>query len=207
MSNMMRRSAWVVAAATLLVAGVLGQGEQGAADGRTAYARVGCARCHGADGRGTVAAPSIGATARELAAFVAYVRRPTGSMTALGPDTVSDEALAAIYTSLYPCAAAAAKADQAAASAGRADIGAALYQRYGCFQCHSNEGQGGTQGPRVGPNPIPFARFSWYVRHSSGDMPPYTAVVMSDQDIADVYVFLQARPQPPPVEGIPLLAP
>ena len=38
-------------------------------------------------------------------------------------------------------------------------------------------------------------------------MPPYTAVVLSDQDLADIYAFLEARPKPPAVNSIPLLAP
>jgi hypothetical protein len=37
-------------------------------------------------------------------------------------------------------------------------------------------------------------------------MPPFTVKVMSDQELADVYAFLQARPRPPAVESIPLLA-
>jgi hypothetical protein len=45
------------------------------------------------------------------------------------------------------------------------------------------------------------------VRNPTGDMPPYSIVVMSDQDLADVYAFLRARPVPPPVDQIPLLVP
>jgi hypothetical protein len=36
-------------------------------------------------------------------------------------------------------------------------------------------------------------------------MPPYTAKVVSDTEMADIYAFLQARPEPPDVENIPLL--
>jgi ubiquinol-cytochrome c reductase cytochrome c subunit len=90
--------------------------------------------------------------------------------------------------------------------AGNAERGKALYQKTGCYQCHSNEAQGGTAGPRLGPNPIPFARFVAYVRAPRGEMPPYTAKVMSEQELADVYGFLQARPRPPALASIPLLA-
>jgi ubiquinol-cytochrome c reductase cytochrome c subunit len=82
-----------------------------------------------------------------------------------------------------------------------------LYKKIGCYECHANEGQGGAQGPRLGPNPIPFARFGTYVRNPAGDMPPYTAKVLSDQDLAAIYAFLEARPRPPAVNSIPLLAP
>jgi hypothetical protein len=36
-------------------------------------------------------------------------------------------------------------------------------------------------------------------------MPPYTSKVVPDQDLADIYAFLQAQPQPPPAKNIPLL--
>ncbi len=39
------------------------------------------------------------------------------------------------------------------------EAGAALYKKVGCFQCHVNEAQGGANGPRLGPNPIPLPRF------------------------------------------------
>jgi mono/diheme cytochrome c family protein len=95
----------------------------------------------------------------------------------------------------------------AAAPAGRVDVGAALYRKVGCFQCHVNEAQGGANGPKLGPDPVPFARFSQYVRRPTGDMPPYTEKVLSAQDMADIYAFVRARPRPPAVSAIPLLAP
>ena len=82
-----------------------------------------------------------------------------------------------------------------------------LYERIGCYQCHSEQGQGGTQGPRLGPRPIPFQAFLRYLRTPKGEMPPYKAKVMSDQDVADVYAFLQALPPPPPLSSLPLLQP
>jgi mono/diheme cytochrome c family protein len=87
------------------------------------------------------------------------------------------------------------------------NAGAALYKKNGCYECHVNDGQGGPQGPRLGPNPIPLPRFVAYVRNPAGDMPPFTAKVISDDDLAKIYAFLQSRPTPPPVKDIPLLAP
>jgi mono/diheme cytochrome c family protein len=87
------------------------------------------------------------------------------------------------------------------------NAGAALYKKNGCYECHVNDGQGGPQGPRLGPNPIPLPRFVAYVRNPGGDMPPFTAKVISDDDLAKIYAFLQSRPTPPPVKDIPLLAP
>ena len=87
------------------------------------------------------------------------------------------------------------------------NAGAALYRKNGCYECPVNDGQGGPQGPRLGPNPIPLPRFTAYVRNPGGDMPPFTAKVVSDDDLSKIYAFLQSRPAPPPVKDIPLLAP
>jgi mono/diheme cytochrome c family protein len=98
-------------------------------------------------------------------------------------------------------------AEQPKAAAASADGGGALFRKNGCYECHSNDAQGGPQGPRLGPNPIPLPRFLAYVRNPSGDMPPFTAKVISDDELRSIYAFLQARPVPPPVANIPLLAP
>jgi mono/diheme cytochrome c family protein len=125
---------------------------------------------------------------------------PPGIMPPVGEAALSERDLADIYAFLHPPGA------QAAAPHGRAERGALLYRQTGCYQCHADEAQGGTQGPRIGPEPIPYSRFAWYVRHPTGDMPPYSTAVMSDADIADVYAFLEAQPHPPEVSSIPLLA-
>ena len=119
---------------------------------------------------------------------------------------VPEPGLADIYAFLRAAPPAAA-APGASAPPGRVDNGAALYKKVGCYQCHSQEGQGGLSGPRIAPDPIPFARFVQYIRNPAGEMPPYTAKVLTDQDLADIYAFLQARPRPPAVNSLPQLAP
>jgi hypothetical protein len=37
-------------------------------------------------------------------------------------------------------------------------------------------------------------------------MPPYTAKVVSDQELADIYAFLVTIPAPPAANTIPILA-
>lgn len=97
-------------------------------------------------------------------------------------------------------------ANAPAAPPGDAQNGKKLFASYGCYQCHGREAQGWTvTGPRLGPRPLPYAAFSRYVRHPAGQMPPYTAKVVPDQDLADIYAFLKALPQPPPAKNIPLL--
>jgi len=93
-----------------------------------------------------------------------------------------------------------------AAPPGDAERGKTLFVKNGCYQCHNYEGHGGTAGARIAPNPLPFRAFVAYVRAPRGDMPPYTAKVMAEQDLADVYAYLRSRPRPADVSRIPLLA-
>ena len=87
---------------------------------------------------------------------------------------------------------------------GSAQNGKKIFESYGCYQCHGHAGQGGA-GARIAPRPIPFAAFSKYVRQPAGEMPPYTAKVVSEQELADIYAFLQSIPQPPAATSIALL--
>ena len=179
-----------------------------ASTGRDVFAKTGCTACHGPEGGGTAAAPALAGTALQLPAFVSYVRKPTGIMPPHPPQQISDQSLADVHAFLRSVAAAPPAAQGAAqAPPGRVDAGGALYAKVGCYQCHGNEGQCGLSGPRVAPNPIPYARFLQYVRHPTGEMPPYTEKVLSNQDVADIYAFVQARPQPPAVNTIPQLEP
>jgi ubiquinol-cytochrome c reductase cytochrome c subunit len=75
----------------------------------------------------------------------------------------------------------------------------------GCSQCHGAEAQGGAAGPRLGPRPLPLAALTAYVRKPAGEMPPYTAKVLPDRDLADIHAFLTSLPAPPPVDSVPLL--
>jgi mono/diheme cytochrome c family protein len=94
----------------------------------------------------------------------------------------------------------------ATAPSGNADEGKKLYVSYGCYQCHGREAQGSSAtGPRLGPRPIAFSAFSRYVRQPTGQMPPYTAKVVSDSDMANIYAFVESRAVPPAVQSIPLL--
>lgn len=202
------------AVALLIVASSLhtiaAQGSRGGpignvATGQTFYTKSGCDACHGPLGRGTSAGPSIAGTPRQLPDFIAYVRKPAGAMPAQNAQVVSDQVLADIYLFLH--AAAVQLGEPTSTPAGRAENGAMLYRKVGCYQCHADQAQGGQAGPRIGPDPIPFARFVQYVRNPAGQMPPYTDKVVSGQDLSDIYAFLQARPRPPAVNAIPQLEP
>lgn len=92
------------------------------------------------------------------------------------------------------------------APSGNADEGKKLFLSYGCYQCHGREAQGSSAtGPRLGPRPIAFTAFSRYVRRPTGQMPPYTAKVVSDADLANIYAYVQSRATPAAAQSIPLL--
>jgi len=92
------------------------------------------------------------------------------------------------------------------APAGNSEAGKKLFLSYGCYQCHGREAQGSSAtGPRLGPRPIAFTAFSRYVRRPTGQMPPYTARVVSDADMANIYAYVQSRTPPPALQSIPLL--
>jgi len=171
-----------------------------AQNGGGIFAASGCGACHGNEGHGAALGPSIATNELSAAGFINYVRNPNGTMPAYDTQTISDQSLSEMHAYLESVSGSA----QPIGDAGR---GATLFRQTGCYQCHANEGQGGAQGPRIGPDPLTLARFTWYIRNPTGGMPPYTDVVISDQDLADIHAFLKTRPQPPALEDIPLLAP
>jgi mono/diheme cytochrome c family protein len=87
-----------------------------------------------------------------------------------------------------------------------AENGKRLFLRNGCYQCHGYAGQGGLNGARLAQTKLPFVAFSAIVRNPpSGNMPPFRAKMMSDQELADVYAYIKTFPDPKPVKDIPLL--
>jgi mono/diheme cytochrome c family protein len=100
---------------------------------------------------------------------------------------------------------------QTPAKTGNAEDGKKLFKAIGCYECHGLQGQGGASapvgsyGPRLAPPKLPAAALRAYVRHPGGGMPPYTAKVLSDAQIDDIYAFLKSIPAPAPVKDIPLL--
>lgn len=85
------------------------------------------------------------------------------------------------------------------------DAGQEAYVRFGCYTCHGYEGQGANTGPRLAPNPLPYEALANFVRQTSGDMPPFTPATLSDQELRDIYAYLESRAEAPDADDIPLL--
>jgi ubiquinol-cytochrome c reductase cytochrome c subunit len=88
---------------------------------------------------------------------------------------------------------------------GNAENGHKIFLKNGCYSCHGYDGHGGV-GPKLAPRPIAVAAFIAYVRHPApGGMPTYSAKVMSDAELTDVWAYLRSIPEPPAAKDIPLL--
>jgi mono/diheme cytochrome c family protein len=174
----------------------------GVANGKTVFASAGCIACHGAQAQGTSLAPAISPPPLELPAMITYVRQPTGKMPPVPESTASDKQLGDVFAYLQSLAPKTASADELK---GNAENGKKLFAAYGCYECHGRQGAGASTGPRIGPPAIAVAAVLRYVRAPTGQMPPYTAKVASDQDLADIYAYLKSFPTPPPAKDLPLL--
>jgi mono/diheme cytochrome c family protein len=79
--------------------------------------------------------------------------------------------------------------------------GKRLYMLDGCFTCHGRSGQGGRlngPAPVIAKTAMPFDGFLAQLRNPVNEMPAYATPVMSDQQIADIYAFVQSLPGPLP---------
>jgi mono/diheme cytochrome c family protein len=90
--------------------------------------------------------------------------------------------------------------------AGDSANGKRVFMRNGCYQCHGTVGQGGLAGPRLAQTRLALVGFTSYVRNPRpSNMPPFRKQVMSDQELADVYAYIQSVPPPVPLADIPIL--
>jgi mono/diheme cytochrome c family protein len=91
---------------------------------------------------------------------------------------------------------------------GDAANGNKVYLADGCFMCHGRSGQGGAYNgpaPVLAKTQMPFDGFKNQLRNPVDDMPAYSEAVMSDQQIADIYAFVQSLPGRRDPKTIPLL--
>jgi mono/diheme cytochrome c family protein len=89
-------------------------------------------------------------------------------------------------------------------------------EKFKCYACHGTSGQSGT-GARLVPMKMTQAAFMAFVRlpreprpasspaGQQDRMPPYSAKVLPDSELADIYAYLKALPEGPAAKDIPLL--
>ncbi len=76
---------------------------------------------------------------------------------------------------------------------GRAEAGAALWPDLPCAECHGEDAGGapGALNVALVGTPLDFEMFVQRIRTGPADMPGYSKTEISDQDLADLYAWLQ----------------
>ncbi len=95
------------------------------------------------------------------------------------------------------------------ATAADAAKGKVAFTQHGCWQCHGFAGQGSvatSNGRVIARTQLPLDAFKSFVRTTNGPMPPFREAVLSDQELDDIYAYLQSLPAPKAVSDIPLLS-
>jgi len=81
---------------------------------------------------------------------------------------------------------------------GDAKAGLANFQKYGCYTCHGILGQGSLRdGPRINAAGIGYQAVLQQLRTPRYEMPAFTAVQISDQQVADIFAYLTTLPKSP----------
>jgi mono/diheme cytochrome c family protein len=96
----------------------------------------------------------------------------------------------------------------AASAEGSPEKGKEAFVKHGCFQCHGTVGQGSvnTSGGKVLTNTaLPLEAFQAFVRTTNRAMPPYSEKILPNEDLADIYAYLESIPKPVDYKTIPLL--
>ena len=91
---------------------------------------------------------------------------------------------------------------------GDASAGNKVYLADGCYECHGRVGQGGAMNgpvPSLAKTKLPFVAFKGQLRNPANDMPPYPDALLSDQQVADIFAYLQSLSGPRPVSDLPIL--
>ncbi|HWU54623.1 MAG TPA: cytochrome c [Rhizomicrobium sp.] len=86
--------------------------------------------------------------------------------------------------------------------------GKKVYLADGCYQCHGRVGQGGLMtgvAPILAQTKMPYAAYERQLRNPINDMPPYPEKLLSQQEVADIYAYLQSLPGRRLVKDIPIL--
>ena len=83
--------------------------------------------------------------------------------------------------------------------------GKKLFLRDGCYECHGYAGQGGAAGARIAAIGLNAQGMIRYVRAPGGAMPAFTDKVITDQELTDIWAYLQTMPKGKSPKDIPLL--
>lgn len=94
----------------------------------------------------------------------------------------------------------------ASASAQNVEAGKKMFNEYTCYGCHGYSGQNGP-GNRLVPMKLTQQGFTNYLRNPPrpNQMPSYSAKVLSDAQVGDIFAFIKTLPDAPKAADIKLL--
>jgi mono/diheme cytochrome c family protein len=70
--------------------------------------------------------------------------------------------------------------------------GKRVFARVGCVGCHGDRGQGTNVGPQIASPDLDQVTLMRFVRQPSGSMPAFSADVVSDKELADVFAYIHS---------------
>ena len=110
-----------------------------------------------------------------------------------------------VFGFLAPVAAMGLLVVSAVAQQGDAKRGSKMFVDYSCYACHGFSGQNGP-GKRLVPMKMATVVFTAYVRSpGTNQMPSYSAKVLSDAQLADIWAYVKTLPDSPEAKDIPLV--
>jgi mono/diheme cytochrome c family protein len=110
-----------------------------------------------------------------------------------------------IFGMLAPAAAMSLLVVSAVAQQGDAKRGQKMFVDYSCYACHGFSGQNGP-GKRLVPMKMAAVAFTAYVRMpGTNQMPSYSAKVLTDAQLADIWAYIKTLPDSPEAKDIPLV--
>lgn len=96
---------------------------------------------------------------------------------------------------------------QGTAPSGDAARGKVAFTAKGCYECHGTLGQGNRfSGPKIAPHPVDYAAFIKQLRTPRSQMPSYSAAILPDATVADIYAYLSSIAVGKTAKEIPILA-
>ena len=88
---------------------------------------------------------------------------------------------------------------------GNAENGKKLWTKDMCYSCHGFDGHGGA-GVKLAPKPMAVTAFIAVVRKPpKSGMPTFSAKVIPDSDLRDMWAYLSTIPATPQAKDVPLL--
>lgn len=87
-----------------------------------------------------------------------------------------------------------------------AQNGKKVFEKLGCFRCHGSAGEGMPQtgkeagSPKIAATKLSLRDFLESIRKPKGQMPPFGTKQVIDEELSDVYAFLESAASQPKLE-------